>query len=239
MSHWDSQVTVQMVHRLFGYEQRNRAEPPLLGLVDRLNWAAFHLYEIDRIYTLLKDEVIRDHGPSIVLGQPSRQHRERFSLDQTALAAHTMAAAHSLHAVADIAAHALYFSLAIDQNTRFRISDESLPIAQQVRISFDRVVKAVKVSEPHAALRSIKKGDDWHYLDGVVSLSKHQRVIRSGITFELGASSEEAHRLKFQSFAWKGKNLPSRDAIELLRAEQLRIHVAVHRIVNSIHDTLA
>lgn len=195
----------------------------------RQRWAMFHLNEVYDLFDRLDREVIQ--GRHLFEFFSDSEDGGRFSRDQTHIGAHAMAAAQSMHALADITAHAVYYSMALDKG--------SAVIKNARKIDHHAVIDALPPGALQDSLKSVASGDDWGHLAAIVNVSKHRSVVRSVIAFDVEELPDRRHWLRFDAFTYSRPDpYPEREVAPFLRAELFRISSAMQAVIEAIDASL-
>lgn len=110
---WDLKQLRTDVRRCFGSEQLRHLEPCLRSVDDRRGFARYHYSEAKR---LMETETTGREGPELfaaMLGSYDREPGD-FEWARFQAAAHITACVQSMHALADILAHTVYFGLGMN-----------------------------------------------------------------------------------------------------------------------------
>jgi hypothetical protein len=113
MRSWHIEETRQHIARIYGRPQLLLARPSLRSVDDRLAYARIH-YQDSR--SLLKKYVKRRlTGKSLLMEvHHSEESEAEFNLFIRKIGAHVTVSVQSIHAIPDILAHAIYYSLGLN-----------------------------------------------------------------------------------------------------------------------------
>lgn len=227
---WDVDAIVRRVHLKHGTDQRFLAEPALRGMGERQAWAKFHLNEVYALFDRLDREVIQGRHLFEFVGDSD--DGDRFLRDQSEIGAHAMAAAQSMHAIADITAHAVYYSLALDKG--------STAIKKARDINHKGVTDALPPGALKVALNSVASGDNWEHLAAIVNVSKHRSVVPSRIAFDVEGLTDRRHWLRFDAVTYQDPEpYPQTEVAPFLHAELFRISTAMQSVIEALDAALA
>lgn len=178
-------------------KQRIRVGYSLRSIAARVEHLDFHLREIERIRKLKIESVGESNGICLRLDRSNTM----YSIE---IEAHTVAAVHGLHSVADILAQAIYLSLndVNEWNGYLRNVTKGLPSEADVL---------------KQKINQLMDHDDFKYLDRLANQAKHRAITAPVLMF----STTNAHppKYEFSLFQRDGKSLPMRDVNEFLSGE--------------------
>lgn len=213
--HWSTDDVIGHVHHAHpdGYLARERARPSIAAIATRFGFAAYHLNTALSTYEQLDTELLRGHGFEGGLRAIGRPH---FLGLQAEIAAHATAAAQSLDCIPDILAHAVYFSLQIDQIDPPRSPREVDHGDVVTRLSRRQEWAAIGV-----ALASVTAGEQFKHLHALVNRSKHCDIVRSSIYFRNTDDAAEPYALEFEGFQHQVERKGPPDAFERIPVQRL------------------
>lgn len=176
MTTWDIQESRDHIVRLFGREQLERARPSLSSVVDRQRHARYHYHEA---INLLKQHIgayPADTSPLYILLGGDDEQQNELDLCLTKVGANVIACVQSIHAVADILAHATYFSLGLNLLT---------PPLSEVSISLATVSAQAKLHSEYKPvadmLESLGSGGEFAHIAALANHAKHRSIIRPSV----------------------------------------------------------
>ena len=233
MNSWDIRATRELIRSRFGREQAKLASPPIQSMLDRLKYARFHFYAAKDGFLAYVDDDLKARSLLEVwlTDDPVEADRnDRFHIE---IGSHVLGCVQGIHAVADIAAHAAYYSLAIDT------TDLVLPETAIANVS---VVKLLKPNSSFSAvcriLKSIANDGNAQHIAALSNHAKHRSLISVGLHEDQTVTGTDRHALKFPAFSYKGKNYQPVQVLQLLESEVDRVGLATHQLGNAIHATL-
>ena len=160
MSPWDVEYTLTLVHKQFGHEQRASVEPSLRALRTRIGFAHFHTAEIVRRFNASDQNILR--GEDFLAVQFDEERTDQHSDAQNAIAAHAMAAAESLHSVADLLASAVLRALNLSPLGTVPFLSEADVTYERV-LAFARTLPTCRRVAP--AMHALKSESSFQYLE--------------------------------------------------------------------------
>ncbi|TDF58115.1 hypothetical protein [Cupriavidus sp. L7L] len=216
MTTWNLKQTRELLRRKFeNGNQFEKAQECLGSVIDRCEYARFHYYEIKEI---LEKEITPSSGESklvALFGGKSQESQREFDFALGKIGAHVVACVQSLHAVSDILAHAIYYSLGIN------LSSDSIP-ERRVRVSSvrNKLQNFAGYQLLSEALNSIVTHDHHAYLDALANHSKHRSLVKPGLWLDMTSGASEQFSLKFQQFEYDGNYYEERE-VEIFLKEVL------------------
>lgn len=155
-----------------------------------------------RLYSEFSSEHLRgDETLEFLLGGVEAE----FNVLVVKVGAHAVACLQSLHAMADILSHAIYFSLGMNIGTG---------ALSETKISFWAVKERLKIKggfeSTVAAIETLIQSDDYQYLNAAVNLSKHRRVVVPYLPPVWDDSEREAPEFSFKQFTYVEKEYEPR-----------------------------
>jgi hypothetical protein len=203
---WDLQETRDQVELRYGYSQLHTVRKCLESIIDRQRYAKYHFSEYRRLLTEHIDNQLtsKDIYKVTLVFKPE----ERAKLDSclTRVGANVVACIQSMHSIADIFAHTVYFTLGL--NTKQCKLDE-----RKINIrSVTRVLNGMtEFSEIASILNGIIKHDDFVYLDALVNHSKHRSIVGTVLSIDPPADGQPPYTLLFDEFVYDEESHASRD----------------------------
>ena len=140
--------------------------------------------------------------------------RDEFNQCIWEIGAHVTACVQSLHAMADIFAHAIYYTLGYNLKPS--------PLSER-NININSVLRVLQQTQEHQSLLQemalLVSGDDYTYLDALSNHSKHRSLIRTGLWANMTGKKLEPYTLEFQEFIYDKKPYPRRSILPFLQSE--------------------
>jgi hypothetical protein len=195
------------------------ARASLSSALDRQEYARFHYHEVkDRWGRLLQVASAPNGVWDIVLGGSvsSGIENENESLLH-AIGAHVVACVQSLHAVPDILAHGVYFSLGLARSVRLK---ERAINAAKVQAELAEFVPTHRLS---ILLNELLTTGEFDQLSALSSHGKHRSIIKSSISADMTGADSEPIRLNFGDFAYDGQHYAKCEVLPFLEREFDRI----------------
>lgn len=243
MLSWNTEETRKLVLSLHGRSQFDLVCPCLRSVVDRQNYARFHYRETQNLLerfasTRLKDTSLLDLKLDMILGVDD-EAADEFHIFITKIGGHFTACIQSLHAVADILGHALYYALAIN------LSPNPLgPRDIKAASVLDQLKDKPELHQIHELFRSLCYDGNFAHLAALVNHSKHRSVVQPFLNEDRTGLASQCHTLKIPSFVREDKTpaknttYPEVSIKDFLEPEYDRCSILVIDIGNSLNAVL-
>lgn len=232
MSQWNMSETRNLIKLLYGREQLEMAKPALRSVIDRRDYAYFHYHEANNLFQAFAEENLVDEPLLWVIHQ-SDESCSKFHWLITKIGAHVVACIQSLHAVADIMAHAIYYTLAMNR------SENAL---RETNVSATTVLKklgeSAELSIVYQCMTELTSGGRADHLAALSNYSKHRSIIRTAMTEDWTGEELERHRLTLGGFSYKGRSFPEARVNDFATDEHDRIARLIVDTGNAVHAVL-
>lgn len=202
MTNWDHREARSLVLQRFGQEQCDLATQSQRSTIDRLEYARFHYDEVREIIdTRIKTLHERGRLSLVMLGGGTDDERNEYEDSCVQLGAHVVACVQNLHAIADIFAHTVYYSLGYNLQpdapkerdvtsnlvkNRLRPKHKHKPEHKPLAEGLGKLT-----SHPHAK-----------YLGALANLSKHRSLVKLEPWLDMTGLATEPLRLEFPDFRY-------------------------------------
>lgn len=216
MSRWDIEQTRQHVHRLFGDDQLELAKPCLGSVVDRQTYARIHYQDARTKIESYTQAALQNASLFEVTCCDSEAWGE-FNIFIREVGAHLTACVQSTHAVPDILAHAIYYSLGLNRTSG----------ALKARnICTTRVLKLLKqesqFSPIASPLESLVSTATFAHLNALANQAKHRSIVSPSLNEDLTGTREKRHMVMFPAFVYEDSRYPQVFADDFIAAEYER-----------------
>ena len=232
MSQWNMAETRNLIQLLYGREQLEMAMPALRSVIDRRDYAYFHYNEANDLFQAFAEEHLVSEPLLWVIHQSDESSSEFHRLI-TKIGAHVVACIHSLHAIVDIMAHAIYYSLAMN------LSENAL---REAHISASTVLKilgdSAELSIVHRRMTELASGGRADHLAALSNCSKHRSIILTAMTEDWTGGELERHRLTLGGFSYKDRWFPDARVKDFATDEYDRIAQLIVDAGNAVHAVL-
>ncbi|MBC3436798.1 hypothetical protein N5E96_20410 [Pseudomonas mosselii] len=230
MDTWKLNDLRELVELRFGRDQKEALAPSLDSVVQRGAFAKYHYLEAKR---LLSEATVAHAEPgkimALILGADDAS--VAFSQARFRAAAHVTACVQSMHAMADILSHSVYFGLGLNLDASTRLEPH--------RIDMKNVLKKVSIEHVRQLLAVLTGHEDYQYLSALNNHSKHRSIVTTPYTLDL-TEEHKPSGLKFAAFEYGGERFEARWAMPTLDAEysrQSRLIVGIGQALNASLST--
>lgn len=233
MNRWHVGETRQLVERLFGREQLDLARPSLRSVDDRHVYARIHFQDAK---TLAQDYVtvsLADRSLiEVALGDDDEAWGE-FNFVIRRVGAHLTACVQSMHAIPDLLAHAIYYSLGMNLS--------SSPV--RPRDISAKSMSTLMEDEPELCalarmLVEVRTGGSAKHLAAIANRAKHRSIVFPSLNEDWTGERPERHAIVFESFEYEGVRYPQVLATEFLGTEYSRVSALVIGAGNELNEVL-
>lgn len=213
---WHIARTRSLIEDAFGRDQLELARPSLKSVVDRQEYARYHYQEAMRLLARFTDEYLMRMPLIAVIW--SNDHNDQLAFEElmTQLGAHSIACVQSIHALPDILAHMLYFSLGLNRFAGLK----------EQNVNATTVTAVLKADSAHVELAHcldrLTSGDCFNHLAALANHSKHRSIVQPQLNEDLSGLRTDCHEVRFSSFAYKGTAFPEVTIKSLLEPEYAR-----------------
>jgi hypothetical protein len=222
MSRWNLKQLRDDVANLYGREQLERLKPSLESVVQRQRYARHHFLESERrIKEVMADPVRAEKHPLELWDD------EEVNQAHDDARAEIVACVQSMHAVADILAHVVYFALAMDGSSGTALKERD--------ISVKRVPKQLPAGAIKEMLDELKGHTDFVYLEALVNHCKHRSLIPIPYHYDLSGALCPKQGFWFADFTYDRTFYIAREAEAFLKDEYKRQSRLVIDIGNALN----
>jgi hypothetical protein len=229
---WNIEETRQLVRTLYGEEQLALARPSLHSMIERRDHANIHWHNTRNLLNGFARQAKTRPLFAVALGADGDKSRDRYYVNLTKAQAYVIALVQSLHSIPDICAHAIYYSLRLDQGPT-RIKDERFINASNVKAK----VTAADLGDLRGLFSSLFEEGEFKHLAAISNRSKHRSVVQPSLNEDYTGTKDRV-RLEFPAFTHGGDNfdpVPVRDFTEREYNRSARLIVDIG---NSLNDVL-
>jgi hypothetical protein len=233
MDHWNLEETRTHIARLYGQHQLELAKPCIQSVFDRQIYAQIH-YKDARAKTdaYIRAELQETSLLEVTFGD-SDEAWGKFNIFVRELGAHVTACIQSMHALPDILAHAVYYSLGLNIT----------PVALKSRdVGAASVSKLLGSDAELSILRDLLteffKGGSFVHLSALANQAKHRSIVFPSLSEDWTGERKEPHLVIFPAFSYEGVYYPQISADNFLKAEYERCSGLVVNIGRSLNALL-
>jgi hypothetical protein len=231
---WDTGRTLDLLLKLYGKQQWLLATPSLRSIIQRQEYAHIHYHDAVGLVSSYIATKLQDRSLMELSLAGDDDHHEEFYWLMRRAGAYVTALIQSLHAMPDILAHAIYYTLAIDK--------EPQPLKPRA-INAKSVLAKLSSGSDVQAIRDLFaeffQGGDFAHLDALANTSKHRSIVRPSINEDVAGSRAEKHLFMLDSVEYDGTEYPATAVTDLLQREYDRMFPLILHIGNALNVTLA
>lgn len=228
---WDMDATRRLVWDVHGEDQARRAAPSVRSLSDRLTFAQWHYSDLQKVVSEFTSETLKDRSVLEFVAHEEKAN-DTFSAFMVRISAYVTAFVQTLHALEDIAAHMVYFSLALDQGST-RLKDRE--------ISGHRVQKLVSAragcERLHSRLADFDHSREAKHLEALANLSKHRSIVIPRLTEDFTGQAPR-YRITLSDVQYEGEQFPLVPFSEFAESEFHRASVRIVLLGNELNAVL-
>lgn len=204
MNPWDTKATRKAIQRTYGQEQLELARPCIRSLLDRQFYAPFHYQRAEK--TLKRYALVHLKSKdffSIALGAESQEEWDRFNIVIRKLGADLIACIQSLHALPDVLACAVYYSLQL--NKRFTPQH-----GRYVNHAFvtDCLKDMPELATLRVQLKAAIQGRGFKHVAALANQSKHYSIVFPALNADLTGTRRTPYMLTFPEFKTDRDSFP-------------------------------
>lgn len=212
---WDVKQTREHVRRIYGEEQLALVRPCLRSLADRQIYAQIHFRDArEKTGSYVQTRLEQS---SLLETIADAEAWDVFNVVIREIGAHLTACIQSIHAIPDILAHAVYYSLAFNLSPAF-LNPRSITVGSVVRL--------LRVDQQLVALSDLldelARGGAFPHLSALANLAKHRSIVFPALEEDSSGARDETHSVVFPEFERDGSTYPKVYAEELLALEHHR-----------------
>lgn len=214
---WNLDETRKQIARLFGRDQLSLAKDSLRSIDDRMIYAWVHYQDAVQLIDAYIDENLKNATLIEAVHFGGEGRSADFNLFIRKVGAHLIACIQSIHALPDILANAVYYSLAI--NLTAKPIKERLITASSVAKRFLEISDAQPV---RLLLTELVNDEKFSHLSALANHSKHRSLIFPSMNEDWTGLRAERHSVMLSAFEYDGNSLMQVSAKEFLVAESNR-----------------
>ncbi|MBI5891603.1 MAG: hypothetical protein HZB47_13195 [Nitrosomonadales bacterium] len=231
MPTWDIDEARTLVAALHGKKQSLLAHQSMTSTIDRLDYARYHYRNIWDLFHkhFEKHQSPVDFFKTSIKDMGNDEEIELYRC----IGAHVTACVQSLHSIADIYSHAIYYALG------YNLAPSPLP---EDKIYLKAVKNKLANTQEHQhlaqGLSSFSSNSDFTYLDALSNQCKHRSLIRPGIFVDLTGKQLSPYTLEFDGFIYKMNTYPRREILSFLQQEIDRQSLCIIELGNELNAAL-
>lgn len=216
MARWDIEETREHIRRLFGDDQLEVAKPCLRSVVDRQTYARIHFQDAKTKIDSYTQTALQDASLFEVTFCDSEAWVE-FNIFLREVGAHLTACIQSIHAVPDILAHAIYYSIGLNQ-TPDALKPRDICAGSVLRL----LRREQQLNTISTLLESLVNAKTFAHLAALANQAKHRSIVFPSFNEDLTGTREKRHMVVFPAFVYDDSTFPQVFADEFLAEEYER-----------------
>lgn len=233
MDPWDTEATRSAIERVYGREQLELARPCLRSLSDRQFYARFHYQRAEqtlkryvRVHLRSKDFV------GISLDVDSHEWN-RFNIVIRKLGSDLTACIQSLHALPDILASAVYYSLQL--NTHFTPRP-----GRYINHAFvsECLANVLELAPIRVQLVTAVSGLGFKHLAALANQSKHYSIVFPALSADLTGKRKKQYMLAFPEFKSGRVTFPQTFVAEFLPPVHEQLSKSIVHLGHALNTVL-
>jgi len=230
MAKWNLKQLRDSVEHLYGRDQRLAITPSLDSIEQRQGFASYHYQEAVRIITDATCTQDNDLQIALLFFGFDEEASRKFQQAGFQAAAHITACVQSMHTVADMLAHSLYYAFGMN------LVEEK--ILAPHRIGIRAVYQRLPDGEVKEQVNVLVAHNDFVYLSALTNHSKHRSMVKANYSLDLTGEASSSHGLRFSGFEYDGERYPERWVKPTLESEYNRQAVLVVNIGQALNAAL-
>ena len=213
---WNVGETRMLIEKAFGRDQLLLARPCLKSVIDRQDHARYHYQEAIALLDAFKQKYLSVRPLLDVVFAKERQDRLAFDTLMTKIGANTIACIQSIHSIADILAHVMYFALGINRANAMKER------AVSVNSVYMRLMADERFTELGKALHALATEGQAAHLCALANYGKHRSIVEPLMSEDCTGLRLEKHEVRISSFKYQGAVYPEIAVEQLLEPEYAR-----------------
>ncbi len=214
MAIWNLKQLRDAVEHRYGKDQRLAISPSLDSIEQRQGFASYHYHEAFRIIREATSTQNDDMQIMLLIFGADEEASRKFKWAGFQAAAHITACVQSMHTVADMLAHSLYYAFGMNLDDKKALAPHKIGIRPVSRRLPDGQVKS--------RLDALVEDDSFIYLSALTNHSKHRSMVKTNYSLDLTGEAASSHGLKFSGFEYDGQRHSERWVKPTLESEYNR-----------------
>lgn len=216
MGSWSVEETREHIRRLFGNDQLELAKPCLRSVDDRQTYARIHFQDAKAKIDSYIQSALQDASLFDVTFGDSEAWIE-FNIFIREVGAHLTACVQSIHAVPDILAHAIYYSLGLNQ-VAGALKARDICASSVLRL----LRRNPQLNAITSLLESFVSTETFAHLAALNNHAKHRSIVFPALNEDLTGTRDKRHMVVFPEFVYDDTPFPQVFADDFLAVEYER-----------------
>lgn len=234
MPPWNLNETREHISRLFGGRQLELAAPSIRSVDDRQIYARIHFQAARAAVEAYVSSELQDASLFKVTLGGDREGWAKFNVFTREVGAHLTACIQSIHAVPDILANALYYSLGLNL-----LPSAIKPRALSVTSVTAQLTKHSGSAKLGALLKTLATSGEFKHLSALANQAKHRSIVFPSLNEDFTGEREARHAVTFPAFEHECVSYRPVFAEEFLRNEYIRCSALVVEIGGELNAILS
>jgi hypothetical protein len=234
MPPWNLEDTRGHISRLFGHAQLELAAPSIRSVGDRQTYARIHFQAARATAEAYVSAELQDASLLEVTLGGDQESWVKFNEFTREVGAHLTACIQSIHAVPDILAHALYYSLGLNL-----LPSAIKPRAIQASSVIAQLRQHAESTRLGTLLETLAIGDKFKHVSALANQAKHRSIVFPSLNEDATGLRAAKHVVTFPAFEHEGVQYGLVLADELLKVEYARCSALVVEIGGELNVILS
>jgi hypothetical protein len=233
MPPWNLSETREHITRLFGRRQLELAAPSIRSVDDRQTYAGIHFRAARAVVEAYVSAELQDVSLlEVTCGED--EGWTKFNIFIREVGAHLTACIQSIHAVPDILANALYYSLGLNL-----LPGAIKPRALSIASVAARLTQYPDSANLGALLETLAIGGEFKHLSALANQAKHRTIVFPSLNEDCTGEREVKHAVTFPAFEHEGVPYGEVFADKFLKDEYSRCSALVVAIGSELNAILS
>jgi len=223
MAAWNVGETRRLIEQVFGRDQLYKAKASLRSLDDRQIYSRIHYQDATAAVQEFVERHLSGEASLLLDVATDEEGSTEFNYFLRKVGAYLTACVQSMHAMPDILAFAIYYSLGMNLSAR------PLPAkAVSAKSVGPLLVGSPNVSDLGRLLTEVSTGGTSAHLAAIANKAKHRSVVFPALNEDWSGERAKRHAVVFEAFEYEGNHYPQVFADEFLEAEYNRVSPLVN-----------
>jgi hypothetical protein len=209
---WDIKATGELIRKLYDKPYYVAALQSIHSVWRRLEYARVHYHEAKELAEKYIAKNLTEH-PMIFALYRTDEAWDEFNVFIYRVGAKITAYSQDIHAVADILAFALYYSLALDKVKKLKESRISCMTVPELLAADPTLAKIAGLYD------ELLTGGSFRHVAALVNHSKHRSLVLTSLNEDWTDKRNERHILQLGAFEYNGVSYPAVPVKGFLTAE--------------------
>ena len=228
---WHIAETRRLIEKRFGSAQLSLARPALKSALDRQEHVRYHYRELTALITDFQQTHL-DNAVSILFVTADEDSWNAYNEFLVKASANAVAVVQALHSVPDLFAHALYFSLRLNNQHRMNPDKVSARSVSEV------LKKETRTASLGNMLASLRATGTAKHIAALANSAKHRSIVEATVNEDLTGRRAKRHELQFARFNYRNNAYPAVAVTDILEQEYERVNRLTVDMGKALHEIL-